>query len=382
MRPEAYAAVTAELTVVGNPSSLHAAGRRARRVVEESREQHRGRARRTRRRRRLHLRRHRGRQPRGQGHLPRPPRRGPAPHARARHGGRAPRRARPRRVAGRGRGRRRPRGCPSTRTAALELAALKAELDAAPEQIALVTVMWANNEVGTVQPVAEVAALCAEYDVPLHTDAVQAVAHLEVDASAVDSLALSGHKVGGPHGVGALVLRRGLTPVPLLHGGGQERDVRSGTLDTPAIAGLAAALTASTADLDVAGAARARRCATTSCAACSTRSTASAATATPVGCAARHRPPVVRGLRGRRAAPAARRRRGRVLARLGVLGRRTAAEPRAARDGDRAGRGPRLAAGLARSHLDGRGRRPLRRRAAGRGRPRPACRRGSMRSAR
>ena len=110
--------------------------------------------------------------------------------------------------------------------------------------------MWANNEVGTVQPIAEVAALCAQYDVPLHTDAVQAAANLPVDASTVDSLAVSGHKVGGPHGVGALVLRRGLSPVPLLHGGGQER-ARSGTLDTPAIAGFAAALTASMADLDV-----------------------------------------------------------------------------------------------------------------------------------
>ncbi len=132
----------------------------------------------------------------------------------------------------------------------LDLAALVATIDDAPEKVALVTVMWANNEVGTIQPVADVVRLCAEYGIPVHTDAVQAVGQLDVDASTVDSLALSGHKVGGPHGVGALVLRRGLSPVPLLHGGGQERDVRSGTLDAPAAAGLAAALTASALDLE------------------------------------------------------------------------------------------------------------------------------------
>ena len=240
LRAEASAALTAELTVVGNPSSLHAAGRRARRVVEESRE-----------------------------------------HIAAALGVRAgdvvftsggteadnlavkgiyrarrdedPRRTRVLATAiehhavldpviwlGEAEGAE-VRWLPVDSVGRLDLGELKSELEDAPEKIALVAVMWANNEVGTVQPVAEAAALCAQYEIPLHTDAVQAVAHLPVDASTADSLALSGHKVGGPHGVGALVLRRGLTPIPLLHGGGQER-ARSGTLDTPAIAGLAAAI--------------------------------------------------------------------------------------------------------------------------------------------
>jgi cysteine desulfurase len=125
---------------------------------------------------------------------------------------------------------------------------VRRELAAAPEAAALVSVMWANNEVGTVQPIAELAQLCAEFAVPFHSDAIQAVGHLPVDGLVPDALSLSGHKFGGPHGVGALVVRRDLSPVPLLHGGGQERDVRSGSLDTPGIAGLAAALVASTAD--------------------------------------------------------------------------------------------------------------------------------------
>ncbi|MFC9972185.1 cysteine desulfurase family protein [Spirillospora sp. NPDC127200] len=111
------------------------------------------------------------------------------------------------------------------------------------EDVALVTVMTANNEVGTVQPVAELAALAREHGVPFHTDAVQAAAHLPVDfaATGAHALTVSGHKLGGPLGVGALLLARGTDPVPVLHGGGQERDVRSGTLDTPAIAGFATA---------------------------------------------------------------------------------------------------------------------------------------------
>jgi cysteine sulfinate desulfinase/cysteine desulfurase-like protein len=112
------------------------------------------------------------------------------------------------------------------------------------DDVALVTVMWANNEVGTVQPVAELAAVARAHDVPFHTDAVQAAAQLEVGlaAAGADALTISGHKLGGPLGVGALLLAKGLDPVPVLHGGGQERDVRSGTLDTPAIVGFATAV--------------------------------------------------------------------------------------------------------------------------------------------
>ena len=118
--------------------------------------------------------------------------------------------------------------------------------DALGDDVALVTVMWANNEVGTVQPVAALAEVCADHGVPFHTDAVQAVGLLPVDFAGVDALTLSGHKIGGPRGVGALLLRTGVPCTPLLHGGGQERDIRSGTLDTPGIVGLAAAVTAAT----------------------------------------------------------------------------------------------------------------------------------------
>jgi cysteine desulfurase len=119
-----------------------------------------------------------------------------------------------------------------------------------PERVALVSVMWANNEVGTVNPVRELAAVAHEYGVPLHTDAVQAVGILPVDfaASRVDALTLTGHKLGGPYGAGALLLGRSVELTPLLHGGGQERDVRSGTLDTPAVVALATAVEIAVAD--------------------------------------------------------------------------------------------------------------------------------------
>jgi cysteine desulfurase len=122
--------------------------------------------------------------------------------------------------------------------------ALRAAIESAPDQVALVSAMWANNEVGTVAPVAELAEVAASYGVPLHTDAVQAVGALPVDfaASGAAALTVSGHKLGGPVGVGALVLGRDVDCAPLLHGGGQERDVRSGTLDVPAIAAFAVAV--------------------------------------------------------------------------------------------------------------------------------------------
>lgn len=119
--------------------------------------------------------------------------------------------------------------------------ALAEQLD---DSVALVTVMWANNEVGTVQPVHELAALAAGQGVPLHTDAIQAVGQVPVDfaASGAAALTVTGHKLGGPLGVGALVLGRDVACTPLLHGGGQERDVRSGTLDVPAIVSFAVAV--------------------------------------------------------------------------------------------------------------------------------------------
>jgi cysteine desulfurase len=112
------------------------------------------------------------------------------------------------------------------------------------DQLALVSAMWANNEVGTVQPVPEMAAVAAAAGVPFHTDAIQAVGQIPVDFAAAGASALSvtGHKLGGPVGVGALLLGREVGCTPLLHGGGQERDVRSGTLDVPGVTAFAVAV--------------------------------------------------------------------------------------------------------------------------------------------
>ena len=114
-----------------------------------------------------------------------------------------------------------------------------------PDDVALVTVMWANNEVGTVQPISELVKIAHQYKTAIHSDAVQAVGCLEVhfENTDLDAMTVTGHKVGGPHGIGALVLKRDVELTPLLHGGGQERDVRSGTLAAPLIAGFAAAVT-------------------------------------------------------------------------------------------------------------------------------------------
>ena len=120
---------------------------------------------------------------------------------------------------------------------------LRAAIGPDPGSVALVSVMWANNEVGTIAPIAELAAVCAEHRIPLHTDAVQAAAQVPVHfaESGVDALTITGHKLGGPVGAGALLLARGTQPVPVLHGGGQESDIRSGTLDAPAIRAFATA---------------------------------------------------------------------------------------------------------------------------------------------
>ncbi|HEX7660444.1 MAG TPA: cysteine desulfurase family protein [Pseudonocardiaceae bacterium] len=121
---------------------------------------------------------------------------------------------------------------------------LRAAIAEDPESVALATVMWANNEVGTVNPVRELAQTCAEHGIPFHTDAVQAVGAVPVNfaASGVRALTMTGHKIGGPYGVGVLLLGRDVPCKPVLHGGGQERELRSGTLDVPAIVSLAAAV--------------------------------------------------------------------------------------------------------------------------------------------
>ncbi|WP_460750914.1 cysteine desulfurase family protein [Myceligenerans cantabricum] len=126
----------------------------------------------------------------------------------------------------------------------LDLDALRTELAEHADETALVSVMWANNEVGTVQPVQDVVRTSRHHGIPVHVDAVQAVGQLDVGfaASGADALTVSGHKLGGPAGVGALLARRDLPLDAVLHGGGQERGVRSGTLDVPAIAAFAVAV--------------------------------------------------------------------------------------------------------------------------------------------
>jgi cysteine desulfurase len=112
------------------------------------------------------------------------------------------------------------------------------------DDVALVSVMWANNEVGTIMPIAELAAVAAEFDVPMHSDAIQAVGQVPVSFadSALSAMSVTAHKFGGPTGVGALLLRRDTACVPLLHGGGQERDVRSGTPDVAGAVAMAVAV--------------------------------------------------------------------------------------------------------------------------------------------
>jgi cysteine desulfurase len=243
MLPAALAAMTEELAQLGNPSSLHNAGRRARRVVEESRELI------------------------AEAYGARPSEviftsGGTEADNLAVKGlywaGRA---ADPRR--------RRVLATPTEHHAVLDSvrwlaehedadadwlavgpdgtvgpATLAAAIGRDPAGIAVISVMWANNEVGTVQPIAELAEVAAEHQIPFHSDAVQAAGQLPVSLAATGAAALTitAHKIGGPVGIGALLLAKGAQPVPVLHGGGQERDVRSGTLDVPAIRAFAVAV--------------------------------------------------------------------------------------------------------------------------------------------
>ena len=126
------------------------------------------------------------------------------------------------------------------------------ERDAIRPDTCLVTTMYANNEIGSVLPIAEIGAVCKEAGVVFHTDAVQAVGHLHIDVKQqnIDMLSLSGHKFPGPKGVGALYVRRGLPLVNIIDGGAQERGKRAGTENIPAIMGMAAALEDAVAHLE------------------------------------------------------------------------------------------------------------------------------------
>ena len=124
--------------------------------------------------------------------------------------------------------------------------------DAIREDTCLVTTMFANNEIGSVLPIREIGAVCKEAGVIFHTDAVQAVGHLPIDVKKdnIDMLSLSGHKFHGPRGTGVLYIRRGIAPMNIIEGGGQERGKRPGTENLPAICGMAAALDEAVANLE------------------------------------------------------------------------------------------------------------------------------------
>lgn len=124
--------------------------------------------------------------------------------------------------------------------------------DAIREDTCLVTCMYANNEIGSILPIAEIGKICKEAGVPFHTDAVQAAGHLHIDVKAqnIDMLSLSAHKFHGPRGVGVLYARRGFPLTNLIEGGAQERGKRAGTENLPAICGMAAALEEACANMD------------------------------------------------------------------------------------------------------------------------------------
>jgi len=131
---------------------------------------------------------------------------------------------------------------PVNKSGVIDLTFLKDLIAARGTEIALIAVMHSNNETGVIQPVGDVVTLAGE--IPVHTDAVQSFTKVPLSYKdlGVTSMALSGHKVGGPHGIGALILRRAFEIPALLHGGGQEREIRSGTLNTPSIVAFAAAV--------------------------------------------------------------------------------------------------------------------------------------------
>lgn len=119
------------------------------------------------------------------------------------------------------------------------------------EDTAIVSIMYANNEIGTIQPIEEIAAICHEKKVLFHTDAVQAVGHVEIDVhkQGIDMLSLSGHKIHAQKGVGVLYVKKGIPVTSFMHGGGQERGKRAGTENVPAIMGLAVAVEEATKDI-------------------------------------------------------------------------------------------------------------------------------------
>ena len=141
---------------------------------------------------------------------------------------------------------------PVTREGFISLEALEEIVRERYEEIALISIMHSNNEVGTLQPISQVVAIADEFAIPVHSDAVQSLGKVPLSFKELGlfAMTISAHKVGGPIGVGALVLRKGVDITPILHGGGQERDIRSGTLNSAGIVAFSAAVQSAIRDLD------------------------------------------------------------------------------------------------------------------------------------
>ena len=141
---------------------------------------------------------------------------------------------------------------PVTREGFINLEALEEIVRERHDEIALMSIMHSNNEVGTLQPISQVVAIADEFAIPVHSDAVQSLGKVPLSFKELGlfAMTISAHKVGGPIGVGALVLRKGVDITPILHGGGQERDIRSGTLNSAGIVAFAAAVQSAIRDLD------------------------------------------------------------------------------------------------------------------------------------
>lgn len=140
---------------------------------------------------------------------------------------------------------------PAARNGEIDLGALAALIESRGDEIALISLMWLNNETGVITDITKVTQLAATKDIPVHSDAVAALGHIPIDfaASGLTAMSISGHKVGSPIGIGALVVRRDFNPVSLLHGGGQERGLRSGTMNYPLAAAFGAAAKEAVAEL-------------------------------------------------------------------------------------------------------------------------------------
>ena len=141
---------------------------------------------------------------------------------------------------------------PVTREGFISLEALEEIVRERHDEIALISIMHSNNEVGTLQPISQVVAIADEFAIPVHSDAVQSLGKVPLSFKELGlyAMTISAHKVGGPIGVGALVLRKGVDITPILHGGGQERDIRSGTLNSAGIVAFSAAVQSAIRDLD------------------------------------------------------------------------------------------------------------------------------------